>query len=235
MTNRYLWVVMGALLLPGAALAQGQGRMPASDRVPSSLMTFFVTSEPMGDGGNLGGLAGADAHCSKLATAAGVTGKTWRARPGQPAVHARDRIGKGPWYGPKERLPDYLGRRLSRPIIQSEIHGDTLDEARRGSNLTKEFAITEKGDLVNGIGDPMPTRHALLTGTQPDGRAYTDAADHTCNNWTSNGAGSARVGHSDRIGHGNQSWNSSHSTTGCSQRDLQSWGGVGLFYCFATD
>jgi hypothetical protein len=241
MKNRFLRILIGSLVVSVAAVAQERGRMPASDRIPSSLMTFFVTSEPIGDGGNLGGLAGADAHCRALATAVGAGSKTWRAylstqaRPGQPAANARDRIGTGPWYNSKERLPDYLGRRLNRPIIQSEIHGDTLDEARRGSNLTKEFALTEKGELINGIGDSLPTRHDMLTGSQPDGRAFTDTADHTCNNWTSNGAGSARVGHSDRVGNGNQSWNSSHDTTGCSQRDLVSWGGVGLFYCFAVD
>jgi hypothetical protein len=234
-----LWVLIGSLAAAGAARAQDQSKQP--DRIPSSLMTFFVTSEPIGDGGKLGGLAGADAHCQRLAAAVGAGGKTWRAylstqaRPGQPAVNARDRIGTGPWYSAKERVPDYLSRRLSRPIVQSEIHGDTLDEARRGSNLTKEFALTEKGELVSGIGDPLPTRHDILTGSQPDGRAFTDATDHTCNNWTSNGAGSAQVGHSDRAGNGNQSWNSSHGTTGCSQRDLVSWGGVGLFYCFAAD
>ena len=241
MKSTYLWMLFAALLASGSATAQEQVKPPLPDRIPSSLMTFFVTSEPIGDGANLGGLAGADAHCQKLAAAVGAGGKTWRAylstqaRPGQPPINARDRIGKGPWYSAKERVPDYLKRRLSRPIIQSEIHGDTLDEARRGSNLTKEFALTEKGDLVNGIGDPLPTRHDILTGSQPDGRAFTDAADHTCNNWTSNSTGSAQVGHSDRIGNGNQSWNSSHATTGCSQRDLVSWGGVGLFYCFAID
>jgi len=241
MRNTYLWMLFAALITSSTAVAQEQGKTPLPDRIPSSLMTFFVTSEPVGDGANLGGLAGADAHCQKLATAVGAGGKTWRAylstqaRPGQPAVNARDRIGKGPWYSAKERVPDYLNRRLGRPMIQSEIHGDTLDEARRGSNLTKEFALTEKGELVNGIGDPLPTRHDILTGSQPDGRAFTDAADHTCNNWTSNSTGSAQVGHSDRIGNGNQSWNSSHATTGCSQRDLVSWGGVGLFYCFAID
>ena len=241
MRNTYLWMLFAAFVMSSIAIAQEQGKTPLPDRIPSSLMTFFVTSEPIGDGANLGGLAGADAHCQKLAAAVGAGSKTWRAylstqaRPGQPAVNARDRIGKGPWYSAKERVPDYLNRRLSRPMIQSEIHGDTLDEARRGSNLTKEFALTEKGDLVNGIGDPLPTRHDILTGSQPDGRAFTDAADHTCNNWTSNSTGSAQVGHSDRIGNGNQSWNSSHATTGCSQRDLVSWGGVGLFYCFAID
>jgi hypothetical protein len=236
-----LWTAAAVLAVSGGAAAQETGKPPLPDRIPSSLMTFFVTSEPIGDGGNLGGLAGADAHCQQLAAAAGAGGRTWRAylstqaRPGQPAVNARDRIGNGPWYSAKERVSDYMGRRLSRPLVKSEIHGDTLDEARRGSNLTKEFALTEKGELVNGIGDPMPTRHDILTGSQPDGRAFTDAADHTCNNWTSNGAGSAQVGHSDRIGNGNQSWNSSHATTGCSQRNLVGWGGVGLFYCFAVE
>jgi hypothetical protein len=221
--------------------AQAAGQMPASERIPSSLMTFFVTSEPIGDGGNLGGLSGADAHCQKLAAAVGAGARTWRAylstqaRPGQPAVNARDRIGKGPWYHSKAKLLDYLGRRLDRPIIQSQIHGDTLEEAQRGSNLTKEFALTEKGELVNGVGDPLPTRHDILTGSQPDGRAFRDDRDRTCNNWTSNSGGSAQVGHSDRIGNGNISWNSSHATTGCSQEDLVSWGGVGLFYCFAVD
>ena len=128
-----------------------------------------------------------------------------------------------------------MTRRLSRPLVKSQIHGDTLLEAQRGINMSKEFALTEKGDIVNGIGDPLPTRHDILTGSQPDGRAFSDGVDRTCNNWTSNGEGSAQVGHSDRVGHGNQSWNSSHATTGCSQRDLVSSGGVGLFYCFAAD
>ena len=226
---------------PHAALAQGSPNSPASDKIPSTLMTFFVTSEPMGNGGNLGGLAGADAHCQQLAAAAGAGAKTWRAylstqeRPGQPAVNARDRIGNGPWYHSKERVADYLNRRLSRPLVKSQIHGDTLLEAQRGSNMSKEFALTEKGDLVNGIGDPLPTRHDILTGSQPDGRAFPPGVDRTCNNWTSSGAGSAQVGHSDRIGNGNQSWNSSHATTGCSQNDLVSWGGAGLFYCFAVE
>ena len=244
MNALFRWML--AILLVAAAgsdtsLAQGAANMPASETVPSSLMTFFVTSEPIGDGGNLGGLAGADAHCQKLAAAVGAGSRTWRAylstqaRPGQPAVNARDRIGNGPWFHPKERLLDYLNRRLSRPLIKSQIHGDTLLEAQRGSNMSKEFALTEKGELVNGIGDPLPTRHDILTGSQPDGRAFADGVDRTCNNWTSNREGSAQVGHSDRIGHGNQSWNSSHATTGCSQRDLVSSGGVGLFYCFAVE
>jgi len=235
------WIPFVVALIPSTLLAQGAANTPASDAVPSSLMTFFVTSEPIGNGGNLGGLAGADAHCQKLASAVGAGQRTWRAylstqaRPGQPAVNARDRIGNGPWFHPKERVVDYLNRRLSRPLVKSQIHGDTLLEAQRGSNMSKEFALTEKGDIVNGIGDPLPTRHDILTGSQPDGRAFSDSADRTCNNWTSNGEGSAQVGHSDRVGYGNQSWNSSHATTGCSQRDLVRSGGVGLFYCFAID
>ncbi len=236
---------MGALLVlaysPMAWVQQGDPRLPESDDIPSSLMTFFVTSEPIGDGGNLGGLAGADAHCQRLAAAVGAGDKTWRAylstqaRPGQPAVNARDRIGDGPWFYPKEKILDYLQRRLARPLIKSQIHGDTLLEAQRGSNMSKQFALTERGELVNGIGDPMPMRHAILTGSQPDGTAFPPGQDRTCNNWTSNDAGGAQVGHSDRIGNGNQSWNSSLATTGCSQEDLVSWGGVGLFYCFAID
>ncbi len=158
-----------------------------------------------------------------------------QARPGEPAVNARDRIGEGPWYYPKERILDYLERRLGRPLIKSQIHGDTLLEAQRGSNMSKQFALTEHGDLINGIGDPMPMRHDILTGSRPNGTAFPPGEDRTCNNWTSNDEGSAQVGHSDRIGNGNQSWNSSHATTGCSQEDLMSWGGVGLFYCFAID
>ena len=236
---------IGALIVlasPSPTSAQqGDARMPESDDIPSSLMTFFVTSEPIGDGANLGGLAGADAHCQRLATAVGAGEKTWRAylstqaRPGQPAVNARDRIGEGPWYYPKERILDYLERRLGRPLVKSQIHGDTLLEAQRGSNMSKQFALTEHGELVNGIGDPMPLRHDMLTGSQPDGTAFPPGEDRTCNNWTSNDDGAVQVGHSDRIGNGNQSWNSSHATTGCSQTDLVRSGGVGLFYCFAID
>ncbi len=232
---------LAVLAASNAAFAQGLDLMPDSEDIPSSLMTFFVTSEPVGDGGNLGGLEGADAHCQSLAAAVGADDKTWRAylstqaRPGQPAVNARDRIGNGPWYHSTARLLDYLERRLNRPLVKSQIHGDTLEEARRGSNMTKEFALTEHGELVNGIGDPLPTRHDILTGSTPDGRAFPPGEDRTCNNWTSNDEGSTQVGHSDRVGNGNMSWNSSHATTGCSQEDLISWGGVGLFYCFAID
>ncbi|HYM17694.1 MAG TPA: DUF1554 domain-containing protein [Micropepsaceae bacterium] len=206
------------------AYAQAPGPQPHP-------MSFFVTSVGLGKGGDLGGLAGADAHCQQLAAAVGGGNKTWRAylstqaRPGQPAVSARDRIGTGPWYNSK-RVP------ISE--TQSELHGDTLIEAQRGSNLFKQTALNEKGEVVNGFGD-MPNRHDMLTGSQPDGRAYTDNADHTCNNWTSSGMGSAQLGHSDRTGGGNTSWNSAHASRGCSQADLVATGGAGLFYCFAVN
>jgi len=194
-------------------------------------MSFFVTSVGVGKGGDLGGLSGADAHCTMLAQAAGSTGKIWRAylstqaRPGQPAVNARDRIGQGPWYNAK-------GQPISQN--QAELHGDTLEMAQRGSDLYKQSALTEKGAVVNGAGD-TPNMHDVLTGSQLDGRAYTDNMDHTCNNWASSGMGSAQVGHSDRSGGGNTSWNSAHASRGCSQQDLVGTGGAGLFYCFAIN
>jgi hypothetical protein len=200
-------------------------------QAPQRPMTFFVTSVGMGKGADLGGLAGADAYCQQLATAVGAGNKTWhaylstQARPGQPATNARDRIGTGPWYNSK-------GQPISDK--QSELHGDTLIEAQRGSNLFKMSALTEKGAVVNGVGD-MPNTHDMLTGSQPDGRSYTDNADHTCNNWTSSGMGQAQLGHSDRTGGGNRSWNSAHASRGCSQQDLVATGGAGLFYCFAIN
>jgi len=217
---------------------QGQGRGQA----PQRPMSFFVTSVGMGKGGDLGGLAGADAHCRALATAVGAANadRTWRAylstqgRPGQPAVNARDRIGQGPWYNTSFAQ---LGQPQNAIISQdlSELHGDTLVQAQRGSNLFKQSARNEKGEVIHGVGDAPPIQHDILTGSQTDGRAYTDNADHTCNNWTSSGAGAAQVGHSDRIGNMNASWNSSHATTGCSQAALESTGGAGLFYCFAVN
>jgi len=209
-------------LLSGVYVAYAGQQMP---------MSFFVTSVSVGKGGDLGGLAGADAHCAMLAQAAGSTGKIWRAylstqaRPGQPAVNARDRIGQGPWYNSK-------GQPISQN--QAELHGDTLEMAQRGSDLYKQSALNEKGVVVNGVGD-TPNMHDVLTGSQLDGRAYTDNMDHTCNNWTSSGMGSAQVGHSDRSGGGSTSWNSAHASRGCSQQDLVGTGGAGLFYCFAIN
>jgi hypothetical protein len=204
------------------------GQAPPQKQPPAP-MTFFVTSVGVGSGANLGGLAGADAHCQKLAAAAGQGSRTWRAylstsaEGGKPAVNARDRIGKGPWHNASGGL-------IARDL--EHLHGDTLDLARLGNLITKNNARNEKGALVNGVGD-TPNMHDVLTGSQPDGRAYTDAADHTCKNWTSSGAdGIAQVGHSDRNG-GGISWNSVHASRGCSQENLAASGGAGLFYCFA--
>ena len=190
-------------------------------------MTFFLTSTGNGNGANLGGLAGADAHCQKLAEAAGAGDKIWRAylsaqaADGKPAVNARDRIGNGPWHNAK-------GAQIAKDV--ADLHGDTLQLALKGNMITKNNAITEKGAIVNGVGD-KPTTHDILTGSQPDGRAFTDSADHTCKNWTSDSDGAAQVGHHDRNG-GGISWNSAHATSGCSQAKLVGSGGAGLFFCF---
>lgn len=182
----------------------------------------------MGNGANLGGLEGADAHCQKLAAAAGAGDRTWRAYlstqavDGKPAVNARDRIGNGPWH-------NFRGTMVARD--QAHLHGDTLDLARLGNLITKNNAVNEKGELVNGVGD-KPNMHDILTGSTPDGRAYTDSADHTCKNWTSGGEGTVQLGHHDRNG-GGISWNSTHPSRGCSQENLVATGGAGLFYCFS--
>jgi hypothetical protein len=193
--------------------------------------SFFLTGTAIGSGGNLGGLAGADNYCQTLAQAAGAGAKTWRAylstQPagGAPAVNARDRIGKGPWQNSK-------GVVVAKDV--AELHG--------ANNLTKQTALSEKGDVINGRGD-TPNRHDVLTGSQADGTALAAGDDRTCKNWTSSAQGSAMVGHSDRIGlrddDASKSWNSSHPSRGpdggCSQTDLKSTGGDALFYCFAAN
>lgn len=189
-------------------------------------MSFFITSMGTGNGANLGGLAGADMHCAVLAQAAGVTGKTWvaylsaQARNGMPAVNARDRIGTGPWFNAN-------GVQVAANV--DDLHSDN-------NQLSKENSLTETGAMVNGRGD-SPNQHDILTGSDSDGNAFTDGADHTCSNWTSNDEGSAQVGHHDRQGGGADptSWNSAHGSRGCSLQDLQGSGGNGYFYCFATD
>ena len=191
-------------------------------------MSFFITSVGSGDGANLGGLEGADQHCTQLAESAGVTGKTWHAylstvaMAGQEAVNARDRIGKGPWHNVKGQL-------IARDV--QHLHGS--------NNLTKQTALNEKGQLVEGRGD-KPNRHDILTGSRPDGTAFSSGdPDMTCGNWTRSGAeGVAVVGHHDRMGLNSDpwstSWNSSHqSRGGCSQEALRGTGGDGLLYCFA--
>jgi hypothetical protein len=193
--------------------------------------SFFLTSKGIGNGGNLGSLAGADNHCQTLAQAAGAGAKTWRAylstqaADGQPAVNARDRIGRGPWQNSR-------GVVIAKDV--AELHGP--------NNLTKQTALSEKGDVLNGGGD-QPNRHDVLTGSQPDGTAFAPAEDRTCKNWTSSTQGAAMVGHFDRRGvrddDASKSWNSSHPSRGpdggCSQADLRSTGGDGLLYCFAAN
>lgn len=209
---------------PPAGQPQAQGR---GVQAPPQPMSFFVTSRGSGKGGNLGGIAGADAHCQALAAAAGAGDRTWHAylsTQGPNAVSARDRIGEGPWYGAK-------GGRIAQNL--AELHGDTLELARLGNSVTRITALSEKGEPISGAG-ATPNQHDILTGSQPDGRAYTDAADHTCANWTSEGTGAAQVGHHDRAGGSNTSWNSTHASRGCTQENLVSTGGAGLFYCFAV-
>jgi hypothetical protein len=213
----------------GAFLVAAQ--QPPQPPAPQQPMSFFVTSVGLGNGANLGGLAGADRHCQALATAAGAGAKTWHAylstsgSGGQAAVNARDRIGSGPWYSAK-------GGRVAQNV--GDLHGDTIEQARLGNNINKTTAISEKGEPIKGVGD-TPNQHDILTGSQPDGRAYTDGADHTCANWTSGAAGTAQLGHHDRTGGGNTSWNSTHPSRGCSQENLVATGGAGLLYCFAIN
>jgi hypothetical protein len=201
---------------------------PAEAQKP---LTFFVTSESIGNGANLGGLAGADAHCQKLATAAGAGNNVWRAylsiqaADGKPAINARDRIGSGPWFNAK-------GAVVAKDV--ADLHGDSLDAARRGNNLSRNTAINEKKEPVKGAGE-TPNQHDIITGSQTDGTAFNDGTDHTCKGYTSNAEdGSVQVGHFDRTGGGNTSWNSAHASKGCSQEKLVSTGGAGLLYCFAT-
>ena len=221
-----LWM----LCILGSSLGLAQ-QNPTQQKQPPQPMSFFVTSAGGGKGADLGGLAGADAHCQELAQAAGGGGKTWhaylstQAANGQPVVNARDRIGTGPWYNSR-------GQMVAKNV--ADLHGDTLDAARLGNNLTKATAFTEKNETIKGFGD-TPNQHDILTGSQPDGRAYTDAADHTCKNWTSSSDGTAQLGHFDRTGGGNTSWNSTHASRGCSQENLVSTGGAGLLYCFAVN
>jgi hypothetical protein len=219
-------------LLGGTLLAIAQQQQPPAGRgqpAPPQPMSFFITSVGKGDGANYGGVAGADAYCQSLAAAAGRGGVTWHAylsTQGAGAVNARDRIGAGPWFNQR-------GQRIAQNL--AELHGDTIEQARVGNSLGKQISLTEKGGIVNGVGD-TPNQHDILTGTQPDGRAFTDAMDHTCGNWTSNAAtGSAMLGHSDKQGGGNGSWNAAHGSRGCSQANLVSTGGAGLLYCFAAN
>jgi hypothetical protein len=212
------------MLIAGAAVtAIGLANVAQSQNAT----TFFVTSAGPGKGADLGGLEGADRHCQTLAQAAGAGGKTWKAylsTQGAGAVNAKDRIGRGPWVNAK-------GVTIAKDV--ADLHGAS-------NNLNKQTALNEKGEVINGRGD-TPNRHDILTGSQSDGTAFTGADDRTCGNWTKSAAGAAMVGHHDRQGLNESapmlSWNSSHPSRGpdggCSQADLKSTGGDGLFYCFA--
>lgn len=198
--------VLGLLILSMGAFAEEQS------------MSFFITSQGPGNGANLGGLAGADAHCQSLAAAVGAGNRSWHAylsTNGSESVNARDRIGSGPWYN-----------------VQGVMVAENIEQLHEDNNLTKETVLTENAAMTNGRGD-RPNRHDILTGSGLDGTA----SDSTCENWTSSADGSATVGHHDRTGGGANptSWNSAHGTRGCSQANLQSTGGDGLFYCFASD
>ena len=224
--SRICYCLAAASLIPIAA-------QPAHAQAANT--TFFITSTGIGNGANLGGIAGADNYCQTLAQAAGANAsgvKTWHAylstqsADGKPAVNARDRIGKGPWQN-------------SKGVVIAKDVADLLSAA---NNLTKQTALTEKGDVSNGRGD-TPNRHDILTGSQPDGTAFAAGEDRTCKNWTSSTQGSAMLGHGDRVGlrddDASKSWNSSHPSRGpdggCSQADLKSTGGDGLMYCFAAN
>ncbi len=212
----------------GGAPAQGGGRGPAAPT------TFFITSVGKGDGANYGGLAGADAYCAQMAQGGGLptpAGRTWRAylsmpaQGGQPAVNARDRIGAGPWHNARGAL-------IANNV--ADLHGDVQ---RDRNQVNKSNALNEKGAVVNGRGD-MPNQHDILTGSDSLGRAIAGDADTTCKGYTSNADGapnSVMLGHHDRDGGGNTSWNAAHGSRGCSQPNLVATGGAGLLYCFAAN
>jgi hypothetical protein len=234
----------------GQAPAGGQGRGAGGGRgAPANPGTFFITSVGKGDGANYGGLAGADAYCAQMAAAGNMpapAGRTWRAylsataQGGQPAVNARDRIGVGPWH-------NKTGGLIANNV--ADLHGDV---ERDRNSINRNTALNEKGEMVNGVlplgtpADPTrPNQHDILTGSDSYGRARPDAVDTTCSNYTSNAAppeGTARgqgpgvwLGHHDRTGGGNSSWNATHKSNGCSQANLVATGGAGLLYCFAAN
>jgi hypothetical protein len=215
-----------------AAASLANTRIPPFEQVPKGEPSFFVTSRGL-EGGNLGGLAGADAHCALLAQEASLPQRQWRAylstqaTPSSRAVNARDRIGEGPWFN-VERI------RVAKDL--AHLHGDTVALARAGNLVSQGSALTERRERIGGKGDPV-LRHDILTGSKDDGRAYDNRYDRTCRNWTYSGPeGSAQIGHSDRDTIGlSISWNSAHQTTGCGIDKLKATGGEGLFYCFAAD
>lgn len=231
MEKNYLYIV-GTIVLVivigiGYFFANRKMMLPKESNQPAqNQMTFFLTSTNPGKGADLGGLAGADAYCQALATEAGAGGKIWRAylsttaTADTVAVNARDRIGNGPWKN-----------------FQGVVIANNIEELHNNNNITKQTALTEKGQVVNGRGD-TPNLHDILTGSAMDGRTIQGDTDTTCGNWTKGAEGSAMLGHSDRVGLTDtieaKSWNSSHLSRGCSLENLASTGGGGLFYCFAA-
>ncbi|RST53611.1 hypothetical protein [Variovorax sp. MHTC-1] len=222
MRRRSLSLVAMAVAAIGLVACSGMSR------APQSKMSFFVTSANPGKGADFGGLAGADRYCQSLAASAGAGGRSWRAylsssaMAGSPAVNARDRIGNGPWFNAK-------GEQIASSV--DDLHGT-------GNKLSKQTALTEKGQIVSGGGDAV-NLHDILTGSSTEGRAVSSDKDTTCGNWTKSGDGSAIVGHHDRRGLDDsppaKSWNSSHATQGCSMDALKRTGGGGLLYCFAQN
>ena len=222
MTSTARWTIVGAM----AVLTLGVTSVAQAQQAETS---FFITSVGSGKGGDLGGLAGADAYCQKLASAAGSK-RSWRAYlstqgnelTDKGVIHARDRIGNGPWYNAK-------GAMIAKNV--DDLHSEH-------ANITKQSALTEKGEPVKGRGD-QPNEHDILTGSDPSGRFSTAGGDTTCGNWTKSGEGSAIVGHADRQGLKDtwhmKSWNSSHGSRGCSQDQLKASGGAGLIYCFVPN
>jgi hypothetical protein len=220
-------VLLASTILLVPVIVGCAGASSGAASASASPMTFFVTSTGSGKGADLGGLAGADQLCQKLADSAGAGGHNWRAylsasaSGAAPAVNARDRIGRGPWRN-----------------ARGEVIAQDIETLHGNNNINKETALTEKGGRVNGSGD-QPNMHDMLTGSQPDGTAFSGDKDMSCSNWTSSGEGTAMLGHHDRRGTNqppaSMSWNSSHPSRGCSQEALRSTGGAGLFYCFAAD
>lgn len=216
---------VAAFILP---LCASSAQAPAA--APPAPMSFFITSVGKGDGANLGGFDGADAYCAQLAAASGANvaaGRVWRAylsgtAPDGKPIHARERIGAGPWHNAK-------GAQIAANV--ADLHGDII---RDRNQINKVNAISEKGLPVNGAGD-TPNVHDILTGSDSEGRALPGTLDTSCSNWTSNSAtGSAMVGHHDRTGGGSTSWNAAHPSRGCGQQNLVSTGGAGLLYCFGA-
>ena len=218
-------LALAALLAGCSDMMATQTGDASANAGAASGMTFFITSSGSGHGADYGGLAGADRHCQALASAVGAGGHTWHAylsTQGPNAVNARDRIGRGPWRNAK-------GVIVAKSV--ADLHGD--------NNLDKQTALDEKGEVVNGRGD-TPNRHDILTGSKPDGTAFTGSDDMTCGNYTKSGEGSVMLGHHDRNGTNpdpvaNVSWNSSHKSAGCSEPLLAKTGSAGYLYCFATN